>query len=622
MSRSFVHIFLSISYLVLLSTPEASYRISTGSPKGGQRYEVLCRRTPFGAAAVRPLTGLPNGVRQHGLNPDEPFPQNYFRMPVNPEGVRISGSFGELREAHFHTGLDISSSTGRVGQPIFAAAGGHIHRIRVQANGYGNVLYLKHPNGYTTVYAHLDKFSPAIADYVKKAQYKQERFEVDLFPKAAVFPVKKGGQIGVMGNSGSSEGPHLHFEIRRTANQKALNPLLFGLPVLDRTPPEVRDMNVYFLNEKREVLYSQPYPVEQRGPGAFGPKGGDTVRIPAWRVGFGVRAFDQMTGNTVNKNGLFMLTLLADDKVAFQWRAGEIDFDESRYINAHTDYSAYKRYEAWFHRCFVLPGDRLSNYTHTETLGAIPLYKEKPTKITIRLADAHENVSSVTFWVLRADPAPLPVAPYQFELPYDVDNRVDLDGFSFTFPMGTLYETLFFRYSTTPAQPGMYAPVHSVHDETVPLHRYGTLGLRPEGVPENLRPKAVIVRLGAGRPTNCGGVWRENILETRVRDFGAYSVMVDTTPPTIKPVVFDANMRKKNSLSFVVTDNFDTDANAKGFRYRGMVDGKWVLFEYDRKRARLTHVFDGRIGRGTHALRLVVTDDRGNEAVFERDFVR
>ncbi|MBK9335314.1 MAG: M23 family metallopeptidase [Lewinellaceae bacterium] len=555
--------------------------------------------------------------------PDEPFPQGYFQMPVRAEGVRISGSFGELRPNHFHAGIDISSSTGSAGLPVFAAAAGHVHRIRVQEGGYGNVLYLKHPNGYSTVYAHLDKFTPEVARYIKEAQYKQERFEVDLYPGAATFRVKKGDQIGVMGNTGSSEGPHLHFEIRRTANQKALNPLLFGLPVQDRTPPELRDMKVYVLNEKRDVLTSRPFPVEQRPDGSFGPKAGDTVRIAAWRVGFGIKAFDQMTGNTINKNGLCTLTLLADDKVAFQWRANEMDFDESRYLNAHTDYAARQRYGAWFHRCFVLPGDRLSNYTRTESLGAIPIFKEKPTRITIKAADAHDNISTVNFWVLRDDPDPPPApVPYQLELPSDVDSRVDMDGFYMTFPKGTLYETLFFQYAVAPARPGLYAPVHQVHDATVPLHRYGALGIRPDNLPDNLKPKAVIVRLGNGRPTNCGGIWKGNVLETRVRNFGDYSVGVDTTRPTIKPVVFVADMRRKNTMSFVLNDNLGTDGNAKGLRYRGMVDGKWILFEYDRKRARLTHHFDGRIGPGKHTLRLVVTDDRGNEAVLVRNFVR
>ncbi|MFN0013608.1 MAG: M23 family metallopeptidase [Saprospiraceae bacterium] len=558
-----------------------------------------------------------------GKQPGSSFPQNYFRMPVQVEGLRISGSFGELRENHFHTGLDISTKNGQAGATVVAAAGGVVHRIRVQASGYGNVVYIKHPNGYTTVYAHLDRFTPELAKYVRQAQYKQERFEVDLFPKPATFPVKKGEAIGVLGNTGGSEGPHLHFEIRRTANQKALNPLFFGLPVQDKTPPEVVDMKVYALNENREVRTSQPFQIQKLPNGRLRPVGGDTVRIPAWRVGFGVRAFDQMTGNTLNKNGLCTLTMLVNDKLAFQWYANEIDFDESRYINAHTDYSAFSRYEAMFHRCFVLPGDRLSNYARTESLGAVPIYKDKPTKFTIWAADAHDNTTEIVFWVLRDDPVPaLPAAPYQLELPFDVESRVDMDGFFMTFPKGTLYETLFFRHTTEAPRPELLAPVHRVHDETVPLHRYGTIGIRADDVPGNLRNKAVIVQLGKGRPTNCAGTWKDNTLETRVREFGSYSVMVDTTPPVIKPVVFAQSMLKKNAISFVATDNFDTDGNAKGLRYRGTVDGKWVLFEYDRKRARLTHTFDGRIARGTHTLRLVVTDDRGNEAIFERDFVK
>jgi len=598
MRNTTVLIFLSAACLWLLSTAETQ-RLGGNNTSSSPHLR---------AAALLPL--------------DEPFPQGYFRLPVSAEGIRISGSFGELRANHFHTGLDISSNAGSAGLPILAAAAGHIHRIRVQESGYGNVLYLKHPNGYTTVYAHLDKFSPAVAKYVQNAQYKQERFEVDLYPGATVFPVKKGEQIGNMGNSGSSEGAHLHFEIRRTANQKALNPLLFGLPLQDRTPPELQDMKAYFLNEKREVLAAQALPIEQRKDGSHGLRGSDTVRLAAWRVGFGIRAFDQMTGNTQNKNGLCTLTLLADDQVAFQWRANEIDFDENRYLNAHTDYAARRRFGVWFHRCFVLPGDRLSNYTRTDNLGAIPIYKEKPVKITIRAADAHDNISTVNFWVLRDDPAPPPPLPYQFELPHDVESRVDLDGFSMSFPKGTLYETLFFRYTTTPAKPGMYAPVHQAHDNDVPLHRYGMLSIRAENLPEHLRPKAVVVRLGNGRPTNCGGTWKNDMVETRVRDFGAYTIMVDTVPPTIKSVVFAADMRQKKTMSFVLNDNFGTDGNARGLHYRGTVDGKWVLFEYDRKRARLTHTFDGRIGPGEHTLRLVVTDDRGNEAVLTRNFVR
>ena len=568
------------------------------------------------------MAGIPASLPELVPAPDD-YPKDYFDMPVKT-AIRLSGTFGELRPNHFHSGIDISSASGSIGQPIYAAAEGFVDRIRVQESGYGNVLYIKHPKGYTTVYAHLDKFSAAVEQYVKEAQYKRERFEVDLSPPDGMFKVKKGEQIGRMGNTGSSEGAHLHFEIRHTASQKALNPLLFGLPIPDRVPPELRDMKVYFLNERREVLNSKAFPIERRADGSFGVKG-DTVRLPAWRVGFGLKTIDRSNGNTKNKNGIYALTLLADGQAAFQWHMSELDFDETRYLNAHTDYPARERYGAWFHRCFVLPGDRLSNYARTESLGAIPLYKERPVKITLKATDANSNVSTVSFWALRGDPVdPVPQPDCQFELPFDVDNHIDLEGFSMTVPKGALYETLYLQYSSEANHRfGNLSALHHVHDETIPLHRSMLLSLSPKvNISQMLSPKAVIARAGNGRPVNCGGIWSGGQLQTRVRSFGDYCIMLDTVAPTITPIAFSADMRRKNTIAFRVQDNFRTDGSADNLEYRATVDGKWVLFEFDRKRARLSHTFDGRIAPGTHTLKLTVKDDRGNEAVFERKFTR
>lgn len=579
-------------------------------------------RAFWGAIWLLPAISFSNpGVNM--VKPVADYPKDYFHMPVG-SAIRLSGTFGELRSNHFHSGIDISSATGSIGQPVYAAADGFIDRIRVQESGYGNVLYLKHPNGYTTVYAHLHKFSPEVERYVREAQYKKERFEVNLYPPDGTFPVRQGQQIGKMGNSGSSEGPHLHFEIRSSANQKALNPLLFGLPIPDRTPPELRDMKVYILNEHREVLSSLPFPIEQRKDGSYGIKG-DTVRLPAWRVGFGIKTFDRATGNPHNKNGIYTLTLLANDQPAFQWNMAELDFDESRYLNAHADYSAHERYGAWFHRCFVLPGDRLSNYARTESLGAIALYKDVPVKITVKATDSYNNLSTITFWALRADPVEAPPPPaYQFELPYDVENRVDMEDFSAVVPKGALYETLYLDYHASPGHNrDNLSAVHHLHTPTTPLHRYITLSIRPVvQIPESLHTKAVIARVGNGRPVNYGGAWREDRLSARTREFGDYTVMLDTIAPTITPLSFSVDMRRKSTIAFRLRDNFRVGGSARSLRYTGTIDGKWTLFEFDAKSARLTHTFDGRIGKGEHQLKLVVTDDRGNESVFERNFIR
>ncbi len=550
------------------------------------------------------------------------YPKDYFMAPVDANPMRLTGTFGELRSDHFHSGIDIDSKTGGVGQPVFAAADGFVDRIRVQASGYGNVVYIKHPNGYTTVYAHLDRFSSELQKFVREMQYKRERFEVDLHPSDGQFKVKKGQEIGKLGNSGGSTGPHLHFEIRQSGTDRALNPLLFGLPVPDKTPPEIRDMKLYLLNDKREVMAGKPFPLQRRKDGTAGVAG-DTVSIGAWRVGFGVKAFDKQTGQR-NDNGVYAISLYADGELAYQYRMDELDFDETRFLNAHVDFAARKRYGAWFHRCFILPGDRLSNYTRTEALGAVTLSKDKPVKITLKVLDAAGNTSSVHFWVKRSENMEAVAGlPFQYELPWDAESRIDLEGFSMIMPKGALYETLPFQYKTTHENiDGMYSSLHHLHDENTPVQKYFELGIRPDNLPPELRSKAVIANYGYGRPDNCGGSWRGDYLVTKVRQFGDYCVMVDNSPPSITPVVFDDDMRRKSTMAFRIRDNFAVSGSADHLSYRGTVDGQWVLFEYDRKRDRITHTFDGRIGAGEHFLRLVVRDDRGNEAVLERKFIR
>ncbi|MBP6812634.1 MAG: M23 family metallopeptidase, partial [Saprospiraceae bacterium] len=228
----------------------------------------------------------------------ENHPTNYFGQPV-AGGIHLTGTCGELRPNHFHAGLDIDGVTGNA---VFAAADGYVETIKVQASGYGNVLYIKHPNGYTTLYAHLDRFASDIQEFVKNSQYEHERFEVELKPPDGLFKVRKGQQIGYLGNTGSSGGPHLHFEIRSPAG-KAVNPLLCGIPVLDNIAPDIRDMKVYFLNDRREVLGSKAFSLKKDKKGNIGLEG-DTVRIGGSRIGFGVKTYDR-SNTRRNDNGVY-----------------------------------------------------------------------------------------------------------------------------------------------------------------------------------------------------------------------------------------------------------------------------------------------------------------------------
>lgn len=552
----------------------------------------------------------------------EVFPQGFFMSPVSGT-VRLTGTFGELRPDHFHSGLDFKSINGRVGQPVFAAADGFIDRIRVQASGYGNVLYIKHPNGYTTLYGHLDAFNSDVAAYVKAMQYENERFEIDLNPPDGKFRVKKGQEIGKMGNSGSSSGPHLHFEIRKTASGKVLNPERFGLPVPDQVAPEIRDMKVYFLDDRHHTLGARAFPLHKDKKGNIGIQG-DTIRIGAWRVGFGVKAYDSMTGFK-NDNGIYSLSLDVDDQWAYTFKMDQLDFDETRYINAHCDYPALKRFGAWFNRLYALPGNKLENCRFGESRGVIKLYEDKPVKVSINASDAQGNSTKLTFYLLRdADNmVGFPDAPHQYHFKWSEENRIELDAFNLRMGKDCLYEDLPLAYrAEEDLSSGIYSMMHQVHERHTPVHKYYEISIKPTSLAPELRDKAVIAHCGEGRPDNCGGEWKGELLSTRVRHFGDFCVMADTIAPKITPVVFQEDMRKNKTMAFQIRDNFGIDGTANGLSFRGTVDGKWVLFEYDKKRNRLTHVFDERIGPGEHLLSLAVRDDKGNKAVFERKFTR
>lgn len=223
------------------------------------------------------------------------YPDDYFRSPVK-HGLRLSGTFGELRSNHFHAGIDIKSSRGAVGDAIVAAADGYISRIQENAGGYGKALYITHPNGFTTVYCHLRDYTPTINEYVKSEQYARQTFALNLFPQPNQFPVKKGEKIGELGNTGSSGGPHLHFEIRDTETEEAINPLLFGFNVADNRVPRLHQIRVYELNEKRETLGARTFDLVSTKQGYT--VRGKVISVNSDKVGVALKAYDHMNGVT------------------------------------------------------------------------------------------------------------------------------------------------------------------------------------------------------------------------------------------------------------------------------------------------------------------------------------
>ncbi len=549
------------------------------------------------------------------------YPQDYFRSPVD-KTIYLSGTFGELRPNHFHAGIDIKAYNGKVGQALYAAADGYISRIKVSSGGYGNVLYMTHPNGYTTVYAHMHQFADRIAKYVKESQYQKKRFVVELFPAKDQFVFKKGEVIGKLGTSGRSFGPHLHFEIRDSRTEKPINPLLFGFQVKDNIAPKLHQLKAYFLSDKLNTLDTKTYSLQKLAKNRYRIKG-DTLVLGAWRVGFGIKAYDHMNG-VPNWNGVYKVDMLQDDVLSYNYEMETFAFSESRFINAHLDYEEQVSKKSYFNRCFRLPGNKLSIYEEGSSKGLIELSAHKATKITMEVRDVEDNISVLEFWAKRGTVKEPESESFNYFLPFNEENIIENSTIKIHFPEGTLYEDLYMKYRTSrDDSQNVHSLVYHIHDYKTPVHRYYDLSIMPGSLPEELKSKAFIAYCGKDQQMlNCGGTWKGDKLVAKVRNLGDFCIMVDQKAPTITPVSFRSNMRGFSKMTFKIKDNFKTTGKAEDMKYSATVDGKWILMEYDAKNDLLIHRFDKSIGPGKHVLKLAVSDNRGNEKVLERSFTR
>lgn len=547
----------------------------------------------------------------------DPFVQGYFLEPVSGT-MLLSGTFGELRSNHFHAGIDIK---GGMNVPILAAAEGYVSRIKVSGGGYGNVLYLTHPNGYTTVYAHLNRFHPDLAEWVQEQQYGRESFSVDLHPDPGQFTFAQGEEIGKMGTTGSSSGPHLHFEIRETKSEVPLNPLRFGLDFADNSALRIHELKIYEFGDQGLEQYTHEYYPSYRS-GSYRISG-DTIQVGARQTGMAIKAYDHMN-NGRNWNGIYAVDMRVNGQLHFSFRMDALPFPERRYLNAHLDYAEQKTENSYYNRCYLLPGNRASIYEQVKDRGLITLEPGESVRIDLTVTGANGRTRALRYWLKREELQRPDASPtYQYWLPHHQDNLISNYYLYLHFPEGSLYADLPLQYQRSEESSyQVYSPIHHIHDMLTPLHRSFTLGIRPGLVPDDMRNKVFVGRCtSSGQIINYGGQWQDGMLVTNSTSFGDYGIFADTIPPVIQKERFSSDMRGWSSMRFNISDNLPTSGKARDLRFRATIDGRWVLLNYDAKNDRLTHIFEDDLPRGAHQLVLEVTDAMNNQSILEETFL-
>ncbi|RAJ85896.1 peptidase M23-like protein [Chitinophaga dinghuensis] len=539
------------------------------------------------------------------------YPQGYFRNPLNIP-IELAGNFGELRPNHFHSGMDIKTQQ-KENLPVHAAADGYVSRIGVSHTGFGNVLYITHPNGYTTVYAHLNTFFPALQAYVKHQQYQNESWATDLEIPAGKFPVRKGDLVAYSGNTGGSAGPHLHFEIRNTASEKPLNPLLFGFNIADTKAPDVYRIAVY--DRERSIYEQQPLMIPVKKVGNTYVTTQPVIHVNAAKAGLALTAVDRMN-NAPNTYGIYEATLIHNNEPDIDFELDNIGYDETRYLNAHIDYKVKKGGGPYLQLMFSLPGNHLDIYHDLKGDGTIDLSDGAVHQMELQVKDAYGNMSVVKFALQQSGEPTAPRTCANTMYP-DSKNIFENNQVELYLDERALYDNICFRYAEIPANgPKDKSNDYQLHTALVPVHDFFDVRLKAnKPIPEDLQSKVVMVREGEGSGTSAtkleNGWYIGNF-----RDFGKFHLEIDTIAPKVTPLGIKpgAVLSKAGKISFAMND-------ASGIKsYRGELDGKWLMFS--RKGNVLTYTFDEHCAPGTHTLVMTVTDIAGNEGTYRLTFKR
>ena len=542
------------------------------------------------------------------------YPQETFQSPLGIP-LDLSGSFGELRSNHFHSGLDFKTS-GKEGLPVYAAADGYISRIKISTFGYGKAIYITHPNGYTSVYGHLQKANGAIQDYIRKRHYQERSYEIEMYLYPTELPVKKGDIIAYSGNTGGSGGPHLHFEFRDTKSEQIINPMHFGFKkiIKDERKPVIQGVVAYPIDSTIVNNSQKPINISfsKQADGSY-----LSVKVKTnGKVAFGINAYDFCT-NGYNKNGLYKVKAYLNGVLQYQYGFDSFAFDESRYINNFIDYERFHEMGQRVQKLFQLNEYPLSVVSGNKKDGIIKVQPNTNYNYKVELYDFHGNKVDLVIpieFALQETKIAKTVQKTPYYIKAKTESIFEKNNVSVYVPENAFYNNFYMNFDVS-------NDIVTLHDDSVPVHKNITVTFNDVvGLTEEQLSKTYIATLD-GYKLDYNKTYRKgNSFSVKTKSLGKYKLAQDTTPPRIYNVNFveGKKLTDQKTISVSVTDlHSDIDT------YNGYLNGKWILMEYDYKTKKLTHNLDDKIYvEGRNDLKIVVTDNLQNSTTFESYFLK
>ncbi len=519
----------------------------------------------------------------------------------------ISGTFGEPRSSHFHLGIDIKTQ-GKEGLEVKSISSGSVSRIRISLGGYGKAIYIDHPNKTTSVYAHLKKFAPKIESYIKKFQYENETYTIQKFPKKDKLLIEKGEVIGFSGNTGGSSGPHLHFEIREKKSQKPLNPLLYDLPVNDLVRPQLQKLFIFYTHENVILNRIQPILLERVNDSLY-----KTAMIEtSGKIGIGIQMFDRQD-YSYSRNGVYSTKVFVNGKIISHYKFDKLIINESKKLYQVIDYKNYTQKRLKIFKLFYKSGDKLNFMNTLVDQGIFKVELGKSYQIIIEIEDFSGNKSTIEAFIEGTNNKIKPVELRGRLIKTDREYSFTLKNKELFFPSKTFFNDvkieLFENKDQIEIGPNLF-PIANSFEIKFGFNEKDSLRSAQTFIAKKMKKSLVYL------PTKL----EENKLIAKVNELGVYTLARDSVAPTVVPDNFKKNQWLSNykSLNLKIEDDF---SGIK--KYRGTINGEWVLFEYEPKRKILTYdFFDKYSEKLKHNLELEVEDNVGNKKIYKTTFFR
>ena len=524
-----------------------------------------------------------------------------FHSPIDAP-FDLSGTFGEFR-SRFHTGIDFKSR-GVQGQKIFSIEDGFVSRIEVNNYGYGKVLYIDHPNGYTSVYAHLRNFSPELNKYIKSELYKSQTNSIKKFPKKNELTVNKGSVIGYSGNTGRSFGPHLHFEVRETKNQNALNPLVFNYKYIDKERPIIRGL--YIINEDKSLVRKLPArkKISKLNDSTYIS---DLVEYNG-KIGVGLDIYDIQYKNLYNQNGIYKIELFIDSILSYSYKMDKIKFSENHYKKIMYDYLSLVEKNKKVLKIYTPRNSNLSFLKNNSFNGIINSDTYKDNSVTIKISDWNNNSSYIKFRLKSVTTKPEEISYQGIEVLRNQDYTLNKNSSIIEIDKNTFYDDLLLNisYNSDTLDLGKEKnPFRSSLRVKLPHKIIDTMQLR----------QSFVGKIINDRVSYLSSKKNNSYIYANTSSLGRYIISRDTLEPEIKPINFknNANIKGKRSLRLRLKDEL---SGIK--KYSSYINGIWALFEYEPKSNLIFHnLSDGIINNGENELIIKYEDGVGNKGIYK-----